>query len=499
MKYNFQNEESDLQGGEWKSATQENILDFSAVAYFFAKELYDKYGVPIGLINSSVGGSPAEAWISKESLKNYPHYLEAARICENPAYIDSIQQADTQNSKQWYSTLNEKDKGASLWNKEDFDDSDWALFSLPGYWVQKEVKPVNGSLWFRKDIDVPASMTEKQGVLRMGCIVNADSTFINGTFVGTITYQYPPRIYTIPAELLKEGRNNITVRVISSSGNGGFVEEKPYKLIVDNNEIDLTGEWKYKIGAEMPPSVSGTTFQYIPTGLYNGMIAPLKNYALKGFLWYQGESNTGRANEYKDLLSDLINNWRTQWGNPQIPFIYAQLPNFMKEQKHPSESGWAQLREAQRQILKLPYTGMAVTIDTGEWNDIHPLNKKTVGKRLALEAQRAAYGENQIISTGPVYESMKTEGNSIILTFSSVGSGIYTNLDLSGFAIAGSDKKYVWANATALSDNKIKVWNNLIQNPVSVRYAWADNPVGANLKNKEGLPASPFTTEQPNK
>ncbi len=496
LKYNFQNEESDLQGGEWKSVTPENILDFSAVAYFFAKDLYDKYGIPIGLINTAIGGSPAEAWISKEYLRNYPHYLDVARICATPGYIDSVRNAESQSNNQWHFTLSQKDKGISLWNKKDFDNSDWSSISLPGYWADKGVGQTNGSLWFRKDIDIPQSMVGKQGVLRLGCIVDADSAFINGTFIGTVSYQYPPRIYNIPAGVLKDGKNNVTVRVISNSGRGGFVEDKPYKIIVGKDEIDLTGDWKYKIGAEMPPAGSQTFFQYKPTGLYNGMIAPLKNYALKGFLWYQGESNTNRTQEYKNLLSDLINDWRTKWNNPQAPFIYAQLPNFMKENKQPSESGWAELREAQRQILNIPNTGMAVTIDTGEWNDVHPLNKKTVGQRLALEARRVAYDENQIVSTGPLYESMEIKDNYIILTFSSVGSGIYTNLDLNGFTIAGSDKKYVWANAVALSYNKIKVWSNQIQSPVSVRYAWADNPVGANLKNKEGLPASPFTTEK---
>lgn len=496
LKYNFQNEESDLQSGEWKSVTPENILDFSAVAYFFAKDLYDKYGIPIGLINTAIGGSPAEAWISKESLRNYPHYLDAARICATSGYIDSVRNTESQSSNQWHFTLSQKDKGISLWNKKDFDDSGWYSISLPGYWADKGIGQINGSLWFRKDIDIPQSMAGKEGVLRLGCIVDADSAFINGTFVGTISYQYPPRIYNIPAGVLKEGKNNVTVRVISNSGRGGFVEDKPYKIIVENDEIDLTGDWKYKIGAEMPPAGSQTFFQYKPTGLYNGMIAPFKNYALKGFLWYQGESNTNRAQEYRNLLSDLINDWRTKWSNPQVPFIYAQLPNFMKERKQPSESSWAELREAQRQLLNIPNTGMAATIDAGEWNDIHPLNKKIVGQRLALEARRVAYNESQIVSAGPKYENMEVKENYIVLTFSSVGSGIYTNLDLSGFAIAGSDKKYVWANAVALSHNKIKVWSNQIQSPVSVRYAWADNPVGANLKNEEGLPASPFTTEE---
>ena len=494
MRYNFQKEESDLQGGVWKSVTPSNILDFSAVAYFFAMDLYNKYKVPVGIINTAIGGSPAEAWVSSDGLKNYPHYLEAANLCANPAYVDSIRKLESDRNREWQTDLSLKDKGINKWNKDDLNIADWPVISLPGYWADKGVGQINGSLWFRKEFNVSASMAGRTGVLRLGCIVDADSAFVNGTFVGTISYRYPPRIYTIPAGVLREGKNNITVRVISNSGKGGFVEDKPYKIIADNTEIDLSGEWKYQIGAEMPAADSQTSFHYKPIGLYNGMIAPFKNYKVKGFLWYQGEANATRAKEYKTLLPDLINDWRSKWNNPQLPFIYAQLPNFMKVQKLPAESGWAELREAQRLTLTLPYTGMAINIDAGEWNDIHPLNKKTVGHRLALEAQRVAYSED-IVSSGPMYEGMKVEGNSIILSFSSVGSGLYSNLDLEGFSIAGSDDKYTWANAVVLSNNKVKVWSDQIQNPVSVRYAWADNPEGANLKNKEGLPASPFQAE----
>jgi Domain of unknown function (DUF303). len=496
MKYNFQQEETDFHNGDWKEVNPVNVMDFSALAYFFAKDLYDKYNVPIGLINTAVGGSPVEAWLSKDALKNYPHYLEAAEVCADKEYVDNVRKADSQISGRWHTDLNQADKGLSLWHKDEFDATDWETISLPGYWIDKGVGRVSGALWFRKNFEVSESMAGKAGVLRLGCIVDSDSTFVNGVFVGTITYQYPPRIYNIPEGVLRKGENNVTIRVVSNSGRGGFVEEKPYKVIVENSEIDLTGEWKYKIGAKVQPSPSQTTFQYKPTGLYNALIAPAVNYGVKGFLWYQGESNTGRASEYKQLLTNLINDWRLKWRNPEIPFIYAQLPNFMKVNKAPVESGWAELREAQRQILSLPKTGMAVTLGLGEWNDIHPLNKKGVARLLALESGRVAYNDTETVSSGPLYESMEIKDGSIILTFSSVGSGLYTNLNLEGFAIAGEDKKYVWANAVALSDNTIKVWSANIQNPISVRYAWADNPQGANLKNKEGLLASPFTTDK---
>ena len=496
LKYNFQQPETDFVGGEWKSVTPENLLNFSAAAYFFAKNLYDKYQVPIGLLRSAVGGSPAEAWLSEEALKDYPHHIEAARLC-TPSFIDSVTIADRKKGYDWITTLNSTDKGVSNWFKPDTDVSDWNTISLPGYWTDKNPKDeiLNSSVWFRKDFDVPASMTGQEAILRLGCIIDSDSAYINGTFVGSISYQYPPRIYNVPAGLLKEGKNNITVRVISNSGRGGFVEEKPYKIIAGNQTIDLTGEWLYKVGAKRIPSAPQTTFQYKPMGLFNSMINPLLNYSIKGVIWYQGESNTGRTEEYKKLFPGLINNWRAKWNNPELPFIYVQLANFMKIQREPVESGWAELREIQRKALSLPHTGMAVAIDLGEWNDIHPLNKKDIGHRLALEAQRVAYNENNIISCGPLYKDMTIEGNAIILRFSSVGSGLYANNLLQGFAIAGEDGKFTWADAAVVSQNTVKVWSNKIKNPTVVRYAWADNPAEANLKNKEGLPASPFSTK----
>ena len=496
LHYNFQQAEIDMTGGEWKSVTPSNILNFSAVAYFFAKDLYEKYQVPIGLLRSAVGGSPAEAWLSEDALKrNYPNYLAESRIY-TPAYVDSVKNIDLKNGRNWQNELNIKDNGISNWNIPDVDVSGWNTISLPGYWADKGLDKHCGSIWFRKDIDIPASMAGKEAILRLGCIVDSDSTFVNGTFVGAITYQYPPRIYTIPAGLLKEGKNNITIRVVSNSAQGGFVEEKPYKIITDNQSIDLTGDWFYRVGAEVESPPSQTTFQYKPMGLFNGMIAPLLNYTAKGVIWYQGESNAGRAEEYKTLFPNLINDWRVQWNNPQLPFIYVQLANFMKVQKLPFDSDWAELREAQRQTLSLPHTGMAVAIDLGEWNDIHPLNKKEIGQRLSLEAQRVAYCTTDIVSSGPLLEGVAIEGNTIILMFTSIGSGLYANNLLDGFAIANADKQFVWANAVVIAHNKVKVWHDKIANPIVVRYAWADNPAGANLKNKEGLPASPFTTEK---
>lgn len=366
----------------------------------------------------------------------------------------------------------------------------------PGYWADIKLGFVNGVVWFRKDFMVPSSMAGKKAKLNLGRIVDADSVFINGKFVGTTSYQYPPRRYIIPEGVLKDGENNITVRIISNSGRGGFVLDKPYEIISGDTRIDLTGEWKYKLGTTMPPLASQTFIRWKPEGLYNTMIAPLLNYRIKGAVWYQGESNTDRAVKYRKLLPALIRDWRKNWDQGDFPFLIVQLPNFMNAKSEPSESDWALLREAQLQTLSVPNTGLAVTIDIGEWNDIHPLDKKDVGKRLLLAAEKVAYGNNDVVYSGPIYQSMKVDGNKIILTFSSTGSGLVTKdgSEPKYFAVAGADKHFIWANAK-IENNKIIVWNSKVTNPVAVRYAWADNPEGANLYNKEGLPASPFRTD----
>jgi sialate O-acetylesterase len=332
--------------------------------------------------------------------------------------------------------------------------------------------------------------------LLLGRIVDADSVFINGVFTGTTGYQYPPRRYEIQAGVLHAGSNTIVIKVISNGGMGGFVPDKPYELIAGDTKIDLTGNWQYKLGASMKPTPGGITVKYKPSGLFNAMISPLLEFKIKGVLWYQGESNSDRYTEQKTLFPALINDWRKNWNQGNLPFLYVQLPNFMEAKDQPVESNWAMFREAQTQVLKLPATGMAVAIDIGEWNDIHPLNKLDVGKRLALAAEKVAYAEKNVAYSGPIYKSMKIKGNRIIIEFAHKGSGLiaHGNPELKQFSIAGDDKKFIWASAM-IKKNKVIVWNDKINKPVAVRYAWADNPQGANLYNTEGLPASPFRTD----
>jgi len=496
--YNFMAPQKDFKSGSWEEANPKNVYNWSAVAYFFGKYLYEKYKVPIGLINSSLGGSPAEAWISEDALKaSFPMYYEEAQKFKNNALIKEIEQKDALRNKAWYSLLQQKDEGYKgvPWCSSSLNTANWDTMAIPGYWAHTAIGQVNGSVWFRKIVDIPLSMIGKPAKIILGRIVDADSVFINGSFVGTTSYQYPRRRYDIPAHLLKAGENVIVIRVISNAGEGGFVPDKQYAIVEGNSTVNLQGKWQYRLGAAMPPLMGQTFIQWKPVGLFNAMIAPLLPYRIKGAIWYQGESNADRPVEYRKLFATLISDWRAKWDEGNFPFIFVQLPNFMAPRKEPSNSDWALLREAQLNTLSLPNTGMAVTIDIGEWNDIHPVDKKDVGKRLALAAEKIAYGD-AITYSGPIYKSMKIEGDKVVLSFSHTGKGLMVKegTEPGCFAIAGQDHRFVWAKAKIEGD-KIVVWNDTIQHPIAVRYAWADDPVGAKLYNKEGLPASPFRTD----
>jgi sialate O-acetylesterase len=501
-RYDFKAPQEDLEAGSWEAASADTILQFTAVGYFFAKGLFEKYHVPIGLIRNSVGGTPVEAWLSEDALKYFPENLDIVEQLKVDGYIDSIMKKEQADSNAWFNSLNKNDNGLingePAWADPSYDDSDWTTMKLPASWEDEGLRDLKGAVWFRKEIDIPASMIGKPAKLFMGTIVDSDSAYVNGTFIGTTGYQYPPRRYEVPANLLKQGKNIITLRVISNDGKGEFIKDKPYKLFTEDQVINLQGVWQYKIGAETQESLPPTTFfQYKPMGLFNGMIAPLLNYNTKGVIWYQGESNTGDPKGYNEKFSAMIADWRQKWQQGNFPFLYVQLANFMEAKAQPSESNWAEIRNEQRRTLDVPNTGMAVAIDVGEWNDLHPLNKKDVGNRLSLLAQKIAYGENEVVSSGPIYKSMKTIENRITIVFENIGGGLVVKEGdkLQHFAISGSDNKFIWANAI-IEEDKVVVWNDEVINPVAVRYAWADNPQGANLYNKEGLPASPFTTEK---
>ncbi|HMH24672.1 MAG TPA: sialate O-acetylesterase [Puia sp.] len=499
-RYDFSLPDDDLASGNWQAATPASVLSFSAAGYFFANDLFQKYHVPIGLIKASAGGAPVEAWLDESTLKAFPAYLELAYRFRNGAYRDSIKRSDDSISSRWYLNIWRKDSGlhaARLWYDPTYDDAAWPEMSIPGFWDTAGLKGTNGVVWFRKEIDVPVEMAGRPAKLFLGRIIDRDSVFVNGIFAGTIGYQYPPRRYDLPPGLLRPGKNTIAIRVINSSGKGGFVPDKTYRLTAGDDRIDLRGRWRYKLGVSSDPLPGNTFFQYQPLGLFNGIIAPLLPLAIKGVIWYQGESNTGKPREYRRLFSAMITNWRERWGQGNFPFLFVQLANYGEAKEQPGESEWAALRQAQLETLAVPNTAMAVALDIGEWNDLHPLNKEDVGKRLALAAQKIAYGDQTVVGSGPVYQSAQISGNKIRIGFTNMGGGLINKggEPLRQFAIAGADHKFVWARAEIEGD-KVIVWSEEVAHPVAVRYAWADNPEGANLYNKEGLPASPFESKE---
>lgn len=480
----------------WLPLTIKNALSYSALPYFFAQEMYNETKVPVGIINSSWGGSSIEAWMSEEALQAFPVNLRERDIFNSDAYRELINKSNTLMSGFWNASLYKGDQGLhdpTPWYHPSLDDSDWQTVDMfSSDWGLKNGYLVNGSHWFRQNVRLSAAQADKDAVLRLGCIVDADSVFVNGIFVGTVAYQYPPRIYKVPATVLKAGDNVVTVRLISYGGRPAFVRDKLYCMAMDGDTINLSHKWKYKPGCEMPAKKGGISFQNIPTGMYNSMISPLRNLSFKGVLWYQGETNAGRPNEYEALLVAMVNDWREKLNDRNLPFFIMQLPNFMQSHSQPVESGWAGMREAQRQaVLKLPNSALTVTIDLGEWNDIHPLNKKEVARRTALLVKKRVYGHKGIVSGGPMISDMKVDNDKVILSFETGMDDLMPVDRLQGFALAGADGHFKWAEAR-IEGHKVMVWNSDIAHPVKVRYAWDDNPENANLKNKSGLPASPF-------
>jgi sialate O-acetylesterase len=497
LEYEFNTPRTDLTSGTWIKADPTLVRQFSAAAYFFAKALFDKYQIPIGLINSSNGGTPIHAWMSESALKYFPETVAEIQLLKNPTYVNSIIQNDINLENNWNATLDKNDAGLkNNWISNSTDTSTWGNVTVP--FTKRDI----GSVWYKKDITVTADMVANPSSLQLGALIEVDSTYVNGKFVGFNNKEWAYRNYTIPANTLVLGKNTITVRLVNNSLTGGFTGYG-FQLVggSSNTEIiDLKGTWKFKVGYAMSALQAPVVLEWKPTSLYNGMLEPLKNYGIKGAIWYQGEGNTGKPTQYAIYLRSMLEDWRALFKNPNLPFIYVQLPNYQAAVANPVESSWALLRESQLKTLAIPFTGMATTIDVGDANDIHPVYKKPVGTRLALAAQRVAYGNDKIVSTGPMYKSMKIVGNTIELTFDTLGSalkfksngtpvGTHTN-----FAIAGSDKKFSWAQAK-IEGNKVIVWNGNIANPVAVRYAWGQNPAGEKLFNTEDLPASPFRTD----
>lgn len=479
---------ADVKATDWKKLDKGNAWQFSAVGYFLAKRMYEQTGVPQGVICNSLGGTPIEAWIEADSLeRDFPKYVRQTQFYQDDDMVAAWTRANQMSNDRWNKLLDGTDPGLKgHWAAADFDDRGWRSVNQYGNLVP-DYNYV-GSLWLRQHVHVDAAHAGKPARLLLGTLYDMDYTFVNGREVGRTYYQYPPRRYQIPDGLLREGDNVITVRFVNKSGRPHFIKEKPYQLIFGPGDTVKLGEqWLVSEGMRMPSCPSGgASVQNLPSTLYNAMLYPLAPYSLAGVVWYQGESNTGRAGEYAPLLRLLMNNWRTVFEQPGLPFAIVQLANFMQPSSKPQNSQWAQLRETQRTVAASDKNAeLVVAIDLGETVDIHPLRKKEVADRAAAAFSRMVFGKKVTLS--PSVVSSVVRDGAMVLTFDQpLRPG-----KLHEFELAGADGRYRNADAVA-SGRTVTVECSQVKSPVSVRYAWKDNPIKADCYGVNGWPASPF-------
>ncbi|MEY3368302.1 MAG: hypothetical protein RI973_1457 [Bacteroidota bacterium] len=489
----------DVASGQWERAGPEKIHRFSAAAWYFGLYLQDKLQVPVGLIHSSMGATAIETWMSTGALRQFPQFQPLVAEMEKTGKNFAQLQAELKLFRQsWDEQYYLKGDPGIIhqWQNPDLDDTDWNTMNLPALWEDNGLADYDGSVWFRKQFSIPAGFQDDSLRISLNQIDDYDIVWVNGTRIGEGFGNRNWRSYNCPASLLKPEGNVIAVRVFDAGGKGGM-----YTNPFWGNPI-LNGTWKYRPGvrinaADFPrPTVpNGSLFTH-PSLLFNGSIAPLAPFAIRGVIWYQGESNAARAEEYRELLPAMITDWRQYWKQGDFPFLVVQLANFYPEQVQPAESSWAELREAQSLALQLPNTALATAIDIGDANDIHPRDKAGVGQRLGLGALKIAYGM-EVVHSGPVFKSIRTDGDKAIIHFDLQGSTLVSRDKhgyLRGFAMAGADRKFYWARAF-IEEDKVVVRCPQVPLPVAVRYAWADNPGQLDLYNNEGLPALPFRTD----
>ncbi len=505
--------------GRWEMCSPSTVEQFSATAFFFGKKLYDELHVPIGLIESAWGGTPAESWISSAALEGAGEFLAEIKSMRESAPLQKEYQVWLEGHKQLETGVSGSEQWKNLkFNDEnvpsvEFDDSSWPLMNLPMKF-ESAMGEFDGAVWFRKQVEIPANFKGKDLVLSLGPIDDMDRTYFNGNLIGSTEesgYWQVARNYDIPGGFVSEGMNTISVRVLDNQGGGGIWGfPGSMKISVKNGKqapVNIEGEWKYQPVAELignkfyvfdlsknefstqkrPVSIS----QYVPAVLYNAMVNPVINYPIKGAIWYQGESNVGRADQYAKIFPLMIQNWRDAWGIKDFPFYYVQIAPYVYAHIDSTESAF--LREAQEKALQLPGTGMAVILDIATVMNIHPPYKKEVGERLASLALNNDYGIKMSCS-GPVYKSMSVDGRTIKIQFDNIEKGLVAkNGRLKEFEIAGKDGKYVMTSA-GIVNNEVVVYSPLISEPVSVRYCWR-NGAEASLFNSADLPAWQFRTK----
>ncbi|MGA2061203.1 MAG: sialate O-acetylesterase [Thermoguttaceae bacterium] len=474
--------------GKWTVCTPQTAPDFCAVGFFFARDVHQAEKIPVGILFSAWGGTPAEAWTSEEALKTMPVFrsmLETMRTQAGNPNMHAEQVA------KWYADNDPGSAKTNDWSAASLPEEDWKAVEMPAQFPGD----FDGVIWYRKELDLPESWNGKAAVMRLCAIDDQDTTWVNGVQIGSMDIWNAPREYHIPEGVMKSGRNAIAIRVLDTGGPGGFfgkAEQMSLELAGDKSAVpvSLAGQWHSRTGVSLSKTprfpVRADNNPNAPTVLYNAMLAPLQSFPIKGAIWYQGESNSDRPRQYLELFPLMIADWRRAWDVRDFPFLFVQIA--------PHVGMVPEIREVQfRTLAKTSNTAMAVTTDIGDANDIHPARKGPVGIRLALAARTLAYGE-KIEYSGPLFESMKVEGNKALISFAHAGGGLVAkDGELKGFTIARVDKKFVPAKAE-IKGNTIVVWSDEITSPVAVRYGWSNVPE-VNLFNREGLPASPFRTD----
>lgn len=539
----------DCRSGEWKTAGPKTVENFSALCLFFAQFLQAHANVPVGIICASLGGSPAEAWMSKEALANEPQALaEAARWMDSER-IRNQQETDAAAIEAWQATLRSRDRGffdgdffgktGFQWEQDGFpvhadkaagnvdsgvkngesvdicrkngehvdekENLGWKEISMPGYLSDAGLEHFIGSVWLRRRFTLPSNMEKMEGTeaaLWLGTMTDSDDAWVNGVPVGQTGYQYPPRKYRIPAGVLQKGENTLVVRLVSNNGHGRFTPGpgKEYRIFNEQGSVELGGRWEYRVGGRMEePAPEQTFISWTPTGLYNGMLHPCQSYTVRGILWYQGESNDKRPDSYERILKTLIHSWRNEWGQERLPFLAVQLPGF--EIDLPENGSWPSIRQAQQKAAGLPDTATVVTLDLGEKNDLHPTGKKEIAQRLFQAARRMVYGE-PVPCQGPVPEKAEFVGETTVkLTFRLDEMETERTLaTLDGqapgeFEVAGADGVYHPAKAALDGLAAEIICPEAVDPPVRVRYAWRNAPDRGLLVSPSGILASPFEME----
>lgn len=530
--YDFDAPLTDHVQASWQAAVRENLEELSAFSYFFGKEIALQRGIPVGILNLSLGGTPVEAWTSREGLKDSPEYLKITDRFRDINFCKNLLAKKERQEQNWYDSLRRQEEARD-------EKENWQPITLPCEFKDTPLADFCGSLLLRKKFMVSQEQAGRAGVLRFGTLVDSDEMFLNGVKIGETGYQYPPRRYPVPEGLLREGENTLEIRLICRYGTGRVTPGKALDIIWEDvcsdswmpeteravfkakktqadamrtedahpAHIALDGAWEYRILAASEPAPEQVFLNRTPTGLYNGMVAPCQPYTVSAAVWYQGESNDSHPADYAKLLGGMIFDWRRGFRNRELPFVVVQLPNCGVDIA-PGDA-WPRIREAQLLAERIPYVAVTVNLDLGEDNDLHPLNKKAVAQRAALAVRSLLYRED-VCWQGPRLQAVSRQGNSVRLAFRQDGcpadpgyaagccriflreSGASERENPRLFELAGSDGVYYPAEVE-IDGNIVRLRSGQVKEPCAVRYAWADAPGKYLLYGENGLCAAPFS------